>query len=306
MSADKKAHQCTIGPSALISISDHLTRLEFTQSEKEKIALGGLVGEYIRDKQGNITSVKILDSIEGTYENGQLDAEKMATMIGLTQTNYKTYELVGYYNASKGADIKNPKGFKWPLTKENPASKFEDAEAKETHFPTIYLVWDAAAKGTKGDLGIRMFSLDKKGQIKKNKVPYGIEQRDAEVIALNDVLTLESNRTSLTKLQRYREGVSNLMSRADILLEYLTDVAESKKTADSSVLRGINSLLSRLPLTGGKAEFEDALLDEYAMSQLYAYLGAMTEGSAMLANNNIAVSKASSRSGYSGNRMFGF
>jgi len=306
MAADKKAHQITVGPSALISISDHLTRIEFTDSEKTKVVVGGLVGEFVRDKQNNIKSVKILDCIEGFMVNGQMDPEKMATMLGLTQTNYKTYELVGYYMAERGLDVSNPKMLKWPITKDNPASKWEDAEAKETHYPSVYLVWNADSEKDLLQSGIRMYPIDKTGNIQRKKQGFGIEQRDAEVIALNDVLTLESNRTSLTKLERYREGVLNLSNRADILINYLTDVLDNKRAADSSVLRGVNSLLSRLPLTGGKAEFEDELLDEYAMSQLYSYLGAMTEGSAMLAHNNIAVSKASSRGGYSGAMRFGF
>merc|ERR1719265_630241 len=112
------------------------------------------------------------------------------------------------------------------------------------------------------------------------------------MIALTDVLTEECNRTSLTKLERYRQGISVLLEKATILLEYLEAVDSGKKEADPTILRGLKSLLSRLPLMGDRSGFEDQLLQTYSKTQMYALLGSMTEGTVMMAHNSLATSKA--------------
>lgn len=281
-----------VAPIALISISDHCTRLK---TEENKVARGALFGQYVRDKAGQICGVLILDSIEGN------DAEGIGTMVGLCQLNYPDQELVGYYYAAPKLDLNKPPAWKFPITGKKAAP--EDCEVKATHFPSCYLIWNSTAKGSKTDLGLRIHEMDKAGNVGRSQ-DFGIHRRKAEVIGLNDVLKLECNRTSLTKLERYQEGIDNLLSRVDVLLKYLDDVSKKKRAPDTVILRNINSLLSRLPLTGGKSNFENDLLDEYSMAQLYGYLGAMTEASAMLGNNHLAVSKTQSRGGFGPSMRF--
>merc|ERR1712083_703488 len=125
----------------------------------------------------------------------------------------------------------------------------------------------------------------------KDNVKFMIDrERQAELIALTDVLKLECNRTSLSKLERYEEGLQHLLTKEKL-----------KQKDSTNILLGIKSLLSRLPLTGGKGQFTDQMLKDYSHSQLYAYLGALTESSVMLANTSLATQQTQRKfGGYGG------
>jgi len=281
-----------IAPVILISISDHCTRLEFSE-EKNKTAIGGLLGEYVTDKEGNVC-VKILDCLEAPKdEHGNLEKESVETMIELCQANYPDRELIGYYLAGPDVNITRPKGFPLPVSNSNPLSK--DSEATFTRSPSVFLAWNSSPEASSETMAVRIFEIKPDDSI-GNLINYAIDQdRGAEMIALTDVLNLECNRTSLTKLKRYQEGVNALLEKAQILLSYIEDVENGKTQQDSSILRGMKSLLSRLPLNSGTGEFSEAMLEDFANSQLYAYLGAMTESSVMIAHNSIATQQAQKR-----------
>lgn len=297
----------TVSPNSLISISDQCTRAE-AAGNKETPSRGALVGEVIRDRDGALTGVKVLDCIEIVPKSKACDDPEalLATMLELCQANYPERELVGYFEASPAADISKPKAFSWPISEKNPP---RDAEVTSTFYPCLYLVWNTSGEASNNKMSVNLYNIQQNGKLGA-RMNWTIDQdRDAEMIALTDVLSEECNRTSLTKLQRYREGVEVLMTKAQMLLTYLEDVEQGKKAADPKILRGMKSLLSRLPLTGNSSEFEDQLLTNYAESQLFAYLGAMTESSIMVAHNSLATSSSQRKFGnsfgyHSNMRMF--
>lgn len=281
-----------VAPVTLISISDHCTRLEYSD-EKNKLARGGLIGEYVKDKEGNVC-IKILDCLEApTDQKGNLDRDDVETMIELCQANYPDRELVGYYEAGPDVNISRPQGFVFPISNENPLPK--NSEATYTRSPSVFLAWNSSPEASSETMAVRIFEItgnDRIGSVKNYTID---EERAAEMIALTDVLNLECNRTSLTKLKRYQEGVHALLEKAQILLSYIEDVENGRLQQDSGILRGMKSLLSRLPLNSGTGEFSEQMLEDYANSQLYAYLGAMTESSIMISHNSIATQQAQKR-----------
>jgi len=281
-----------VAPVTLISISDHCTRLEFSD-DKNKTAIGGLLGEYVQDKEGNIC-IKLLDCLEAPRDdNGDLDKDGVETMIELCQANYPDRELVGYYKAGPEVNISRPQGFPFPVSNANQISK--DSEATCTRSPSVFLAWNSSPEASSETMAVRIFEITSSDKI-GSAMNYSIdEDRGAEMIALTDVLNLECNRTSLTKLNRYQEGVNALLEKARILLNYIEDVESGRIQQDSAILRGMKSLLSRLPLNSGTGEFSEQMLEDYANSQLYAYLGAMTESSVMIAHNSIATQQAQKR-----------
>lgn len=282
-----------VAPVTLISISDHCTRLEFSDSEN-KLAQGGLLGEYVCDKEGNLVCIKILDCLEAQRDkNGNIKRDMMETMIELCQANYPERELVGYYSAGPGVKIEKPKGFAWPISNQNPLVKTADLTCSRN--PEVFLAWNSSPEASSENMAVRMYKInssDRIGALQNFSID---DDRAAEMIALTDVLNLECNRTSLTKLKRYQEGVRVLLEKAQILLNYIEDVESGKIQQDSSILRGMKSLLSRLPLNSGTGEFSEQMLEDYANSQLYAYLGAMTESSVMIAHNSIATVQSQKR-----------
>jgi len=288
---------CTISPNSLISISDQCTRLENT--EDTSTARGALIGSFIRDREGKVTRMAVLDCIEILPKSEHVEdpAEMLATMIELCQANYPARELLGYYEASPSIDITKPKAYDFPISAKKPTPK--EAEVISSMYPQLYLVWNSSSKAAENGMAMRLYKLQENCKVGRVQ-DFTIDQdRDAEMIALTDVLSLECNRTSLTKLQRYREGISVLQKKGKMLLDYLIEVEEGKKQPDPMIVRSMNSLLSRLPLTGTTGEFQEELLQDYAGSQLYAYLGAMTESSVMLAHNSLATSASQRKYGSS-------
>eukprot|EP00494_Astrolonche_serrata_P030140 UN30407 len=132
-------------------------------------------------------------------------------MLHLIQQNYPERELVGYYTAGPDVDIKKPKPFKFPVTKSQGWSKKLDYPVTATAYPCCYMVWKATNKKTTAkNLPVRLYRT-KSGAVKES-VKFNIDrERQAELIALTDVLKLECNRTSLSKLERYDEGVNHLL-----------------------------------------------------------------------------------------------
>jgi hypothetical protein len=288
---------CTISPNSLISISDQCTRLENT--DQTSSARGALVGSFVRDREGKITQMKVLDCIEILPKSEHVGdpAEMLATMIELCQANYPHRELLGYYEASPTIETDKPKGYDFPISAKRPVTG--DANVKSSAHPQLFLLWNSSAKAAEKGMAIRLYKLQKNCKIGRAQDFKIDQEREAEMIALTDVLNLECNRTSLTKLQRYREGINALQQKGKMLLDYLSEVEEGKKQPDPTILRSMNSLLSRLPLTGASGEFQEELLTNYAGSQLYAYLGAMTENSVMLAHNSLATSASQRKYGSS-------
>jgi len=296
--AEKNDFVCTISPNSLISISDQCTRLE--NMDDKSPARGALIGQILRDREAKVTQMKVLDCIEILPKDKLQDispTEMMATMIELCQANYPNRELLGYYEASASVDIQKPKVYDFPISAQRPTAK--DANVKSSMHPQLFLVWNSSEKAAERGMALRLYQLQINCQVGQTKEFTIDQERDAEMIALTDVLNLECNRTSLTKLQRYREGISVLQEKGKMLLNYLTEVEENKKKPDPMILRSMNSLLSRLPLTGGTGEFQEELLQNYAGSQMYAYLGAMTESSVMLAHNSLATSASQRKYGSS-------
>jgi len=276
-----------------------------TLSEKEGIvSRGGLVGEFVKDREGNMTQIKVLDCIE-FFEKGENVDDPVylfSQMLEICQINYPERELLGYYEAGTTLDVSKPKAFTWPVSEKQPPNK--DFEVMSTHPPSLYLVWNTSEKAAESGMAMKMYDI-RKGKVSAQRDFIIDQDRDAEMIALTDVLTLECNRTSLTKLERYREGISVLLEKAEILQNYLEAVEKGKKDPDPTILRGMKSLLSRLPLMGDRAQFEDQLLQTYSKTQLYAFLGAMTESTVMMANNSLATSKAQDKMKFGSNHAFG-
>jgi len=287
---------CTISPNSFISISDQCTRS--AAEDKKEESRGALIGEYVRDREGKMTHIKVFDCIEIFPKSDKVEDPQamLATMIELCQVeaNYPKRELLGYYSAGPNVSVKNPKGYDWPISAKRPLP--QDSEVRSSSAPQLYLVWNSSEEAATTGNAIKLYKL--KNDKVAEEVSYSVDQeRDAEMIALTDVLSLECNRTSLTKLQRYREGIDVLQKKCATLLEYLKDVESGSKKPDPRILRSMKSLLSRLPLTGTTGEFQGQLLQDFSRSQLYAYLGAMTNSSVMMAHNSLATAASQRKFG---------